>query len=276
MNIKDKLNSLNIVPNKALGQNFLVDESAIESIISVSDVGGYGVLEIGAGLGALTSELIKPAQKVIAVEIDKNMLDVLNTLKVESEHGEKLSLIHDDILKVDFDYIIKVLTFGYTQQFKVVGNLPYYITTPICQKLIKHHAHISQLTLMMQTEAATRVSAKPNSAQYGVLSIASQYIYDIESVLDLSPQSFYPQPDVHSTVITMKKHDYDPEIADRLIKITGICFAMRRKTIQNNLLASGLDRVKASELLENANIPPNARAEALKIEDYIRLVKAWK
>ncbi|NLB61209.1 MAG: ribosomal RNA small subunit methyltransferase A [Clostridiales bacterium] len=273
MNIKNKLNSLSITPNKALGQNFLTDEQAIKKIVSVSDVRDFGVLEIGPGLGALTSELMKVSKKVVAVEIDVKMIDALNDLKNESEFGEKLILVHDDILKTDFAFITKELSFDFSQQYKVVGNLPYYITTPICVRLMKQHEHICQLTLMMQREAATRITAKPKSEQYGPLSIVSQYIYDTQSALELSPQAYYPQPDVFSTVITMKKRDYDIKKANMLIKITNICFAMRRKTIQNNL-SNGCGKEKSQKLLSVANIPPSARAEALELEDFIRLVDA--
>ena len=196
--IKQKLEKLNIRANAALGQNFLCDDAMIEKIASaaVGD-GKTDILEIGPGLGALTGALVGRVPRVTAVEIDKNMLAALQDEFANQIEGGALSLIHSDILKFDISS-----TEG---EFAAAGNLPYYITTPIVLMLLRNAKRIPRMVLMVQKEAARRFFAKPKDKLYGPLAITAQLYYECESLVSLTPASYYPQPDVDSEVVLLAR-----------------------------------------------------------------------
>lgn len=261
-NIKALLLQCGITPNRALGQNFLADDAAIGAIIEAAKIEGQPVLEVGPGLGALTDKLCERAAKVTAVELDERMVRYLqSTLVPRHEH---LQIVQGDFLRVDMGTILAELG----RPFHAVGNLPYYITTPIAERLMLHGAQ--SLTLMVQREAAERFLARPNERVYGPLSILSQVFYKPEVVLQLSPHSFYPTPEVFSSVLHLSERpcEIDRTALSRLLDAS---FRMRRKTLKNNLLPFGIDPSRLEGLLRGMGLAPDARAQALSPEQFVSL-----
>lgn len=265
--IKALLQQEGLTPNKALGQNFLVDEAAALRIAEASGAAEYPVLEIGPGLGALTEMLLRISPHVAAVEIDAAMVRVLQ--KRFGENGN-FSLLHEDFLKTDLAAMLP-LQEGCT----VAANLPYYVTTPICLKLLTSALPIKSMALMLQKEAADRFFAQPSSRQYGPLSVLARYYYDVSPLMSLSPQSYYPQPEVDSSVILLTRKK-DAALLPLLPRALDAAFAMRRKTMLNNIKAAGFSKEETETLLAEAGIPPSARAEALPTEAFVRLAGAWE
>ncbi len=266
--IKNLLNQFGLTPNKALGQNFLCDAAAARQIAISGEISGRSALEIGPGLGSLTAPLVELAELVVAVEIDGRMV---NALKARFGESERLTLIHGDFLKVSEDELISALG----SECTVLANLPYYITTPICMRLLGFsRLKISNMSLMLQKEAAERFFAKPSSRQYGPLTVLSRCYYTAERLMTLSPDMYYPQPEVDSCVVTLKRRD-GAEFVAELGAVLESCFMMRRKTIYNNLKAT-YGEIRAREALLSAQIPQNARAEALEPEAFVKLAEALR
>lgn len=259
---KKLLKEYGLTANKALGQNFLVDENALTAIIELSCCEGKNVLEIGPGLGVLTNELIQRAEKVVCVEIDERMCELLSRTLAGAQD---LRIINRDILKVKNAELGEMLGTG----FVVCANLPYYITSDTAIKLIDSELSIKRMVLMMQTEAAEHFLAKPKQKCYTSVSVIAQQYYEISEELKLSPSSYYPEPSVHSSVLLFKRKSqaYDPEFS-RLVRTA---FSMRRKTLRNNLSALyGKETVPA--IIENAGLSPSCRAEELCCVDFMRLL----
>ena len=263
--IKSLLSEHGLRPNKALGQNFLADEEAANAILSAASPCGKTVLEIGPGLGALTRGLCEKAKHVLAVEIDSAMVRVLQeTLAAEFDN---LTVYECDILKFDLPAAIGNLK---ETRFDAVGNLPYYITTPIAERLMGYGA--DALTLMVQREAKERFFAPPKSRVYGPLSVVCAACYEGEAVLELPPESYFPAPEVHSSVLRFIKRADVPN-PKALFSLTKTAFSMRRKTLCNNLAAlPNMTRERARELLVSLGESPDCRAEALPPEQYVRLL----
>lgn len=268
MQIKELLTQYSITPNKALGQNFLADSQAVTAIIDSAKIDNKNVLEIGPGLGSLTLELNRRASKLLAVELDKAMVSALTTMQGSFPKPADLEILNADFLKVGD----KLLTEKLGNSFCVVANLPYYVTTPICMKLLQSGIDIQSMTLMMQKEAATHFVAKKGTKQYGPCSVLSSYLYSIETVIELSPASYYPQPEVNSIVLKFTSKGSDLAKVQGLSRLLKASFANRRKTILNNIQALCDSKAKALELLEKANIAPTARAEQLELADYLKLL----
>ncbi len=247
--IKAQLAQYGLTPNKALGQNFLADDAAAEEIAASCN---GAVIEIGPGMGALTEKLLNRDEQVAAIEIDKRMAEIL-----KDRFGEKLMLVEGDVLKTD----IRLVADSIGGRVSIAGNLPYYITTPICTQLITCGADISSMTLMMQKEAAERFFAKPGDRVYGPLTVLAQYYYDVSILLKLSREAYYPQPEVDSVVITLKRKDAEQH--PQLHWLLESAFAMRRKTLANNLKAAGISDVRLNEICAAVGIQPNIRAEKL-------------
>lgn len=264
--LKQKLDYFGLTPNKALGQNFLADDAAAKEIAHLACKSGLPVLEIGPGLGALTEYLVQDAPCVAAVEIDKAMVEALKSECAPCTH---LHIIHRDFLKLEEREITAILG----ESFAVAANLPYYITTPICMRLLCFNAHIESLTLMLQKEAAERFYATPRSRNYTPLSVLANLYYNIESVILLSPQSYYPQPDVDSLVLHLARKKDAAQIP-LLPNLLNAAFAMRRKTLANNLRAMGFGKEDAQALLSQSEIPFNARAEELEPHTFVKLCEA--
>lgn len=267
---KGFLERYGITPNRALGQNFLCDANAIEKILAAAKAGGEFVLEIGPGLGALTQGLARRAERVMAVEIDNAMIAPLSEKLAQYEN---VKILRADFLKASWEEMAP----PGGGDFIAAGNLPYYATTPICLKLFEQAGRIRSITVMVQKEAARRFFAGPGDKAYGPLSVIARSWYDAARVMELPPDCFYPQPGVDSTVVRLERAEAVPNIAPQaaLTAVTA-CFAMRRKTIINNLLAAGISRPEALSALQETGVKPEARAESLEPRRLIALAEALK
>ncbi len=268
------MGSRHIKPLKSLGQNFLIDEEVIAEIIN-----GCGadkdslVVEIGPGEGALTEQLAEIAGQVIAIDLDERMIKLL---KVKLFGYDNVELIHGDILEVDLNSLIeeRLEKFKLTN-VRFVGNLPYYITTPIIMKLLEMRTKADSITVMMQKEVGERILAKPGNKQSGVITYSVQYYAEVSKVIDAGRECFYPSPKVDSVVLRLDLRK-DPAVAisdeDFFFKTIKAGFMMRRKTLLNSLTSlDGYSKVVIEEALNNANIEANRRAESLSMEEFARL-----
>lgn len=261
MNSKDLIEKYGIRPNKALGQNFLVDENAIRLIVGLAAEPGLPLLEIGPGLGALTFPLADTGLPVAAVELDSVLAGILGR-----ELPGNARVINADFLKCD---LAEAAAFPDSEGVTVVGNLPYYITSPIVMRLVTSKLPIKRMALMVQKEAADRFFAVPGDKNYVPLTVASRLLFDIRPVLELSPSSYYPQPEVSSSVLLFESKDFSlPEGFSRFLSCA---FAMRRKTLANNLASMGLGKAEAAELIESVGLSRSVRAEALEPSRFIGL-----
>lgn len=252
--IKEQLARYGITPNKALGQNFLADEDAAAEIAAACP---GPVIEIGPGMGALTEKLLMREEPVAAIELDRRMAEILR-----ERFGGSLSLTEGDVLRADIEAIAGELG----GRVSVAGNLPYYITTPICTRLINCGADIGCMVLMMQKEAAERFFARPGDRVYGPLTVLAQYNYEVSTLLRLSREAYYPQPDVDSVVL--KLENKKPEPHPMLSWLLESAFAMRRKTLANNLKAAGISDGRLKSICSILGIEENIRAERLTPEQF--------
>ena len=270
---KEVLARYNMSAKKKFGQNFLIDGGVLEGIVEAAGVTDKDcVLEIGPGIGTLTQYLAEAAGRVVAVEIDKTLLPVLaDTL---SEY-DNVTVINEDVLKVDIDRIIKEYNEG--RPIKVVANLPYYITTPIIMKLFESGALIESITVMVQKEVADRMAAGPGNKDYGSLSLAVGFYAEANTVIDVPPSSFIPQPNVGSAVVKLTKYP-EPKVKVKdsryLFEIIRTSFNQRRKTLSNSLsnnASLGVSRDKVSAALVKMGIDERARGETLTLEQFAEL-----
>lgn len=254
---------------KRLGQNFLIDPNIIRKIVSLAALRPDDtVLEIGPGRGALTSGLCAEARRVIAVEIDPQLQP---QLQETLGHCRNLDLRIGDALAFPYDSL--------PLRTVVVSNLPYYVSTPILFALLDARAHLDRLVLMLQTEVALRLAAKPNSEDYGVLSVLTQEAADVEVAFRVSPNCFRPRPTVGSAVVhlAIKTQDgFDPVRHERFRRLVRASFAHRRKTLVNSLRDEGYPPKRVTQAIEEAGLPPQARAEMLTLDDYRTLARAYE
>lgn len=261
----------NFIFQKKYGQNFLVDPNVLERVIDAAGVTEEDcVLEIGPGIGTMTQLLAERAGKVIAVEIDRNLIPILEeTLSPYSN----VTLINEDILKLD----IRELVQGQQgRPVKVVANLPYYITTPIVMGLLEGGAPLKSITVMVQKEVADRMQAGPGTKEYGALSLAVQYYAEPEVVANVPPNCFIPRPSVGSAVIRLTKHKTPPVRCHekKMFAIIRASFNQRRKTLANSLgnaAGLGVSRDRVVEALEEMGLPAMVRGEALTLEQFAAL-----
>lgn len=268
------LQSYEFAFKKSLGQNFLIDINILQNIIDYAEVNGNtGVIEVGPGIGSLTEQLALKAKKVVAFEIDDRLIPILEETLAAYE---SIDIIHADFLKVDIDEVIREY-FSECEQVHLVANLPYYITTPILMHILQSSEAVSHVTVMLQKEVAERMAAQPNTKEYGSLSIAVQYYTEAKVVMDVPKTVFIPQPNVVSSVLTLKRRaqalvDVDDE--PFFFELVQASFAHRRKTIRNNLLSYfklKLDRAIVLDSLRRAQIDESRRAESLTIEEFAQL-----
>lgn len=258
---------------KKFGQNFLIDPHVLEKIISAADIGKEDcVLEIGPGIGTMTQYLAEAARRVVAVEIDRALIPILeDTLSAY----DNVTVINQDILKVDIRQIAQEKNGG--RPIKVVANLPYYITTPIIMGLFEKHIPLQSITVMVQKEVAERMQVGPGTKDYGALSLAVQYYARPEIVANVPPNCFIPRPAVGSAVIRLTRYDRPPvqvEDESRMFDIIRASFNQRRKTLVNGLSnAPGLHFTKkqVAEALACMELPVTVRGEALTLEQFARL-----
>lgn len=257
---------------KKFGQNFLIDEHVLNKIILAAGVTKEDVvLEIGPGFGTMTQYLAEAAKEVIAVEIDKTLIPILqDTLR----DYDNITLINEDILKVDIAALVQKKNAG--KPIKVVANLPYYITTPIIMGLFESHVPLENITVMVQKEVASRMQAGPGTKDYGALSLAVQFYAEPYIVANVPPNCFIPRPNVGSAVIRLTKWEEQPvQVKNEafMFSLIRASFNQRRKTLQNSLVNGGISVTKEQILLalEEMGLPPAVRGEALTLEQFARL-----
>ena len=261
---------------KQFGQNFLIDAHVLERIITGAKLGPEDtVLEIGPGIGTMTQYLSEAAGKVIAVEIDKNLLPILE----ETLEGyDNIQVINADVLELDLCELVEKENDG--RPVKVVANLPYYITTPIIMGLFERHVPLESITVMVQKEVAARMKAGPGSKDYGALSLAVQYYANPYIVANVPRNCFIPRPNVDSVVIRLTKFDNPPvTVRDEMLMFGLIraAFEQRRKTLVNSLSGSAklaISKEQAAEAVRRAGLPAQVRGEALTLAQFAQLADA--
>ena len=269
--IRDVLSRHGFSFSKGLGQNFLINPTVCPRMAEMGNAKpGWGIIEIGAGVGVLTAELARRADKVVCIEIDSRLLPVLDETLAEFDN---IKIVNEDVLKVDLHKLIEQEFAG--MPVAVCANLPYYITSPIIMNLLEADLPIASLTVMVQKEAAARLCAEPGSREVGAVSIAVRYYSDPKILFQVSRGSFLPAPDVDSTVIRLDVRDRPPvEVGSEVqfFKVVRAAFSQRRKTLPNTLSAGlGIPKAQAIEMLEKAGIPTNLRAEQLTLDQFALL-----
>ncbi len=269
--------------SKALGQNFLINPSVCPRMAEAAIPGPeYGVIEVGPGIGVLTVELAKRAQKVIAIELDERLYPILDETLADYPNAH---VVPGDILKVDLHRLIAEEFEG--MPLVICANLPYYITSPVIMKLLSEDLPIENLTVMVQKEAADRLCADVGTRAAGAVTVAIQYYAEAEQLFFVSKGSFLPAPKVDSEVIrlTLRKPEpqsadapsdrLSPEDADRFFKMVQAGFSQRRKTIMNSFSAAlGMNKADLGELLDSLDVPRTARIEQLTMDQLLAVYKA--
>ncbi len=265
--IKDILHRHGFTFSKALGQNFLINPSVCPRMAELSGAGeGVGVIEIGPGIGVLTNELCQLADKVVAVELDKRLIPVLGETLAEYDN---VKVINADVLELDLNKLIEDEFSG--MDVVICANLPYYITSPVIMKLLEDKLPITAITVMVQKEAAQRICAPVGSRESGAVTVSVNYYAEPSLQFHVSAGSFMPAPKVDSAVIRLDVRKEPPVITDeeKFFRVVKAAFSQRRKVISNSL-SSGLKMSKdeINEVLAAANVPSNARAEKLSLDDF--------
>lgn len=256
--------------SKKLGQNFLISRRVVDDIVRAAELEpGEPVLEVGPGIGTLTQGLAQSGASVTAVELDRRLLEVLDhTL----ENYDNVQIVHGDILKVNIPELMNY------KPFKVVANLPYYITTPIIMSLLEMKLPIERLVVMVQKEVAERMVATPGTKAYGALSVAVQYYTEPEIVFDVLPKSFLPAPEVTSSVVRCKLRPKPPvDVMEEaiLFRVIKAAFAQRRKTFSNTMKTTGLKKEQIEAILTKAGIDGNRRGETFDLQEFATIANAW-
>ena len=256
--------------SKKLGQNFLIKRGIVDEIVHAAELTvGEPVLEVGPGIGTLTQGLAQSGADVTAIELDRRLLEVLDATLASYDN---VRIIHGDVLKLDLPTIMN------QKPFKVVANLPYYITTPIIMSLLESKLPIERLVVMVQKEVALRMVAKPGTKDYGALSVAVQYYTEPDIVLDVPPKSFLPAPAVTSSVIRCVLRDKPPvDVIDEKLffRVVKAGFAQRRKTFANMMRTTGLSKEQIDDILVKANIDGQRRGETFSLQEFADVANAW-
>lgn len=258
---------------KKFGQNFLIDDHVITKIINAAEITKDDlVLEIGPGIGTMTQYLAESARKVIAVEIDKNLIPILGETLAEYDN---VTVINEDILKLDINRLVEEENAG--KPIKVVANLPYYITTPIIMGLFESHVPLQSITVMVQKEVAGRMQVGPGSKDYGALSLAVQYYAKPYIAANVPPNCFIPRPGVGSAVIRLTRYEEPPvTVKDEslMFKLIRASFNQRRKTLQNGIANSPelpYSKAQVEKALEKMGLAANVRGESLTLAEFAKL-----
>lgn len=272
--IKDILGRHGFTFSKSLGQNFLINPSVCPKMAEQSGAKkGVGVIEVGPGIGVLTCQLAERADRVVAIELDKRLLPVLDETLAEYDN---IKIINDDILKIDLKKLIETELSG--MEVVVCANLPYYITSPVIMKLLEDRLPINALTVMVQKEAAQRICAEVGSRQSGAVTVAVNYYAKPQILFGVSAGSFMPAPKVDSAVIRLdilKEPCVQVEDEELFFKVVKAAFSQRRKTLPNSLSAGlQISKVTVTNALNRANVPVNYRAEQLTIEQLAKISNA--
>ncbi len=257
--------------SKTLGQNFLVNPSVCPKIAEMGNASeNFGVIEIGTGVGVLTKELASRAKKVVAIEIDSRLLPILDETLSEFDN---VTIINDDVMKIDLAKIIEEHFQG--MEVAVCANLPYYITSPIIMMLLEKKLPISSITVMVQKEAATRLTAALGTREVGAVTVAVRYYSEPKLLFNVSRGSFMPSPNVDSAVIRLdlhKDYPYENVNSEKFFKVVRGAFSQRRKTLLNSLSSSlSLSKELTKEAILRADLQENIRPEQMLMDDFIRV-----
>ena len=264
------LHTFKLKADKRLGQNFLVDETVVQKIVEAAELTAADtVLEVGPGIGTLTQGLAESGAQVVAVELDKRLLPVLEQTLAGYEN---IRVVNGDILEVDIQATVGA------PSFKVAANLPYYITTPIIFNLLEQRLPMERLVAMVQKEVAERMVAKPGGKDYGALSVSIQYYTEPTIAFVVPPSAFIPAPNVDSAVIVCKRRTKPPvEVCDEKLffKVVKAAFSVRRKMLSNALRNMGITGEQAFSWLQQAGIDPKRRGETLSLDDFASLTNCF-
>lgn len=275
MNLNDRLKKHHITLQKKYGQNFIGDPALLERIATVCDwQPGDRALEIGPGAGTLTRAIAREAEEVLAVEIDRRLASLLEETLADCAN---VHLVFTDALKADLDALMRD-TLGWDGCYKLIANLPYYITTPLIMHVLEDSEKVSELVIMVQKEVGERLCAAPGSKAYGAVTVMVQYAATVARAFDVGRHAFVPAPEVDSTILHLIPYEKRPIQAQSdavLRRVVKAAFSQRRKTLRNSLSSLGCDKALIKQALEAASIEDSRRAETLSVAEFVALADAF-
>ena len=275
MNLNDRLKKHHITLQKKYGQNFIGDPALLERIATVCDwQPGDRALEIGPGAGTLTRAIAREAEEVLAVEIDRRLAPLLEETLADCAN---VHLVFTDALKADLDALMRD-TLGWDGRYKLIANLPYYITTPLIMHVLEDSEKVSELVIMVQKEVGERLCAAPRSKAYGAVTVMVQYVATVARAFDVGRHAFVPAPEVDSTILHLIPYEKRPIQAQSdavLRRVVKAAFSQRRKTLRNSLSSLGCDKALIKQALEAASIEDSRRAETLSVAEFVALADAF-
>lgn len=275
MNLNDRLKKHHITLQKKYGQNFIGDPALLERIATVCDwQSGDRALEIGPGAGTLTRAIAREAEEVLAVEIDRRLAPLLEETLADCAN---VHLVFTDALKADLDALMRD-TLGWDGRYKLIANLPYYITTPLIMHVLEDSEKVSELVIMVQKEVGERLCAAPGSKAYGAVTVMVQYAATVARAFDVGRHAFVPAPEVDSTILHLIPYEKRPIQAQSdavLRRVVKAAFSQRRKTLRNSLSSLGCDKALIKQALEAAGIEDSRRAETLSVAEFVALADAF-
>lgn len=275
MNLNDRLKKHHITLQKKYGQNFIGDPALLERIATVCDwQPGDRALEIGPGAGTLTRAIAREAEEVLAVEIDRRLAPLLEETLADCAN---VHLVFTDALKADLDALMRD-TLGWDGRYKLIANLPYYITTPLIMHVLEDSEKVSELVIMVQKEVGERLCAAPGSKAYGAVTVMVQYAATVARAFDVGRHAFVPAPEVDSTILHLIPYEKRPIQAqsDAVLRhVVKAAFSQRRKTLRNSLSSLGCDKALIKQALEAASIEDSRRAETLSVAEFVALADAF-
>lgn len=275
MNLNDRLKKHHITLQKKYGQNFIGDPALLERIATVCDwQPGDRALEIGPGAGTLTRAIAREAEEVLSVEIDRRLAPLLEETLADCAN---VHLVFTDALKADLDALMRD-TLGWDGRYKLIANLPYYITTPLIMHVLEDSEKVSELVIMVQKEVGERLCAAPGSKAYGAVTVMVQYAATVARAFDVGRHAFVPAPEVDSTILHLIPYEKRPIQAQSdavLRRVVKAAFSQRRKTLRNSLSSLGCDKALIKQALEAASIEDSRRAETLSVAEFVALADAF-
>lgn len=275
MNLNDRLKKHHITLQKKYGQNFIGDPALLERIATVCDwQPGDRALEIGPGAGTLTRAIAREAEEVLAVEIDRRLTPLLEETLADCAN---VHLVFTDALKADLDALMRD-TLGWDGRYKLIANLPYYITTPLIMHVLEDSEKVNELVIMVQKEVGERLCAAPGSKAYGAVTVMVQYAATVARAFDVGRHAFVPAPEVDSTILHLIPYEKRPIQAQSdavLRRVVKAAFSQRRKTLRNSLSSLGCDKALIKQALEAASIEDSRRAETLSVAEFVALADAF-
>ena len=275
MNLNDRLKKHHITLQKKYGQNFIGDPALLERIATVCDwQPGDRALEIGPGAGTLTRAIAREAEEVLAIEIDRRLAPLLEETLADCAN---VHLVFTDALKADLDALMRD-TLGWDGRYKLIANLPYYITTPLIMHVLEDSKKVSELVIMVQKEVGERLCAAPGSKAYGAVTVMVQYAATVARAFDVGRHAFVPAPEVDSTILHLIPYEKRPIQAQSdavLRRVVKAAFSQRRKTLRNSLSSLGCDKALIKQALEAASIEDSRRAETLSVAEFVALADAF-